>query len=107
MQRALAAKNMIHVKAGTIAAGCLKILPLFLMVFPGMISRILFPGTGKSYLKPSLLCSSHRILKSYSIRKEILLAMKPFESFEPVLIMPLSIERTTVKRRAFNDLTQN
>lgn len=44
VQRALAAKNMIHVKAGTIFAGALKILPLFLMVFPGMISRILFPG---------------------------------------------------------------
>lgn len=35
---------MTHVKAGTILAGVLKILPLFLMVFPGMISRILFPG---------------------------------------------------------------
>lgn len=44
VQRALAAKNMIHVKAGTIFAGLLKVLPLFIMVFPGMISRILFPG---------------------------------------------------------------
>ena len=44
MQRTLAAKNMVHVKAGTILAGCLKVLPLFLMVFPGMISRLLYPG---------------------------------------------------------------
>ena len=33
--------------------------------------------------------------------------MKPFKSLKPVLIMLLSIERTTVKPRAFNDLTQN
>jgi len=44
VQRALAAKNMIHVKAGVVLAGCLKMLPLFIMVFPGMISRLLFPG---------------------------------------------------------------
>ncbi|KAF6019352.1 SLC5A9 [Bugula neritina] len=43
VQRALAAKNMIHVKAGVVLAGCLKMLPLFIMVFPGMISRLLFP----------------------------------------------------------------
>lgn len=44
VQRALAAKNIIHAKAGTVLAGILKLLPLFLLVMPGMISRILFPG---------------------------------------------------------------
>lgn len=47
VQRALAAKNIANAKAGTILAGYLKFTPLFLIVFPGMISRILFPGKTK------------------------------------------------------------
>ncbi|XP_064424155.1 sodium/glucose cotransporter 1 [Latimeria chalumnae] len=42
VQRCLSAKNLSHVKAGCIMCGYLKILPMFLMVFPGMISRILY-----------------------------------------------------------------
>ncbi|KAJ8300750.1 hypothetical protein KUTeg_022269 [Tegillarca granosa] len=45
VQRALAAKNYDHAKAGTILCGYMKILPLFLLVFPGMIARVLFPDT--------------------------------------------------------------
>ncbi|XP_031565943.1 sodium/glucose cotransporter 5-like [Actinia tenebrosa] len=45
VQRALGAKNNLHAKAGTIFAGLLKILPLFIMVMPGMISRVLFPDS--------------------------------------------------------------
>ncbi|KAG7282582.1 hypothetical protein CRUP_018701, partial [Coryphaenoides rupestris] len=44
VQRCLSAKNMSHVKAGCILCGYLKLLPMFLMVFPGMISRILYPN---------------------------------------------------------------
>ncbi|CAF4297358.1 unnamed protein product, partial [Rotaria sordida] len=43
VQRTLAAKNLSHARAGCLVAGILKFLPLFLMVFPGMIARILFP----------------------------------------------------------------
>ncbi|XP_045922892.1 sodium/glucose cotransporter 1 isoform X2 [Micropterus dolomieu] len=43
VQRCLSAKNLSHVKAGCILCGYLKLLPMFLMVFPGMISRILYP----------------------------------------------------------------
>ncbi|XP_063082763.1 sodium/myo-inositol cotransporter 2 isoform X2 [Cavia porcellus] len=43
VQRSLAAKNLSHAKGGSLMAAYLKVLPLFLMVFPGMISRILFP----------------------------------------------------------------
>ncbi|XP_042293915.1 sodium/myo-inositol cotransporter 2 isoform X1 [Sceloporus undulatus] len=43
VQRSLAAKNLSHAKGGALLASYLKILPLFMMVFPGMISRILFP----------------------------------------------------------------
>lgn len=44
VQRCLSAKSMSHVKAGCILCGYLKLLPMFLMVFPGMISRILYTG---------------------------------------------------------------
>uniref|UniRef100_A0A8C4I6X3 Sodium/glucose cotransporter 2 n=1 Tax=Dicentrarchus labrax TaxID=13489 RepID=A0A8C4I6X3_DICLA len=43
VQRCLAARSLTHVKAGCIMCGYLKLLPMFLMVFPGMISRILYP----------------------------------------------------------------
>lgn len=42
VQRVLAAKNIAHAKCSTLMAGFLKILPMFLIVIPGMISRILF-----------------------------------------------------------------
>ena len=44
VQRTLAAKNMTHAKGGCVLAGWLKLLPLWLMVFPGMASRALFPN---------------------------------------------------------------
>ncbi|KAH0626362.1 hypothetical protein JD844_001304 [Phrynosoma platyrhinos] len=43
VQRCLAGKSLTHVKAGCILCGYLKLLPMFLMVMPGMISRILYP----------------------------------------------------------------
>ena len=44
VQRTLAAKSIAHARAATILAGYLKFLPLFLIIMPGMISRVLFPG---------------------------------------------------------------
>uniref|UniRef100_A0AAR2LUP1 Solute carrier family 5 member 2 n=1 Tax=Pygocentrus nattereri TaxID=42514 RepID=A0AAR2LUP1_PYGNA len=44
VQRCLAARSLTHVKAGCILCGYLKLLPMFLMVLPGMISRVLYPG---------------------------------------------------------------
>ncbi|XP_068380123.1 sodium/myo-inositol cotransporter 2 isoform X3 [Eschrichtius robustus] len=43
VQRTLAAKNLSHAKGGSLMAAYLKVLPLFIMVFPGMVSRVLFP----------------------------------------------------------------
>ncbi|KAJ3592580.1 hypothetical protein NHX12_007707 [Muraenolepis orangiensis] len=43
VQRVLAAKNIAHAKGATLLAGVLKVLPMFIIVIPGMISRILFP----------------------------------------------------------------
>ncbi|KAJ8300584.1 hypothetical protein KUTeg_022103, partial [Tegillarca granosa] len=45
VQRTLSAKNIGHARAATIMAGYLKFLPLFLIIMPGMISRVLFPET--------------------------------------------------------------
>lgn len=46
VQRSLSAKNLSHAKAGSILASYLKMLPLFLIIMPGMISRVLYPGKG-------------------------------------------------------------
>ncbi len=43
VQRVLSARDEGHAKAGTIFAGFLKILPVFLLVVPGMIAYVLFP----------------------------------------------------------------
>ncbi|NXC07797.1 SC5AA protein, partial [Orthonyx spaldingii] len=45
VQRSLSAKNLSHAKAGSILASYLKMLPLFLIIMPGMISRILYPDS--------------------------------------------------------------
>lgn len=46
VQRSLSAKNLSHAKAGSILASYLKMLPLFVIIMPGMISRVLYPGKG-------------------------------------------------------------
>lgn len=56
VQRSLAAKSLSHAKGGSILAGFLKILPLFMLIFPGMISRILFPD--------EVACTDPEICKS-------------------------------------------
>jgi SSS family solute:Na+ symporter len=43
VQRVLSAKDEGHAKAGTIFAGFLKILPVFLLVIPGIIAFALYP----------------------------------------------------------------
>ncbi|XP_043542762.1 sodium/glucose cotransporter 1 [Chiloscyllium plagiosum] len=66
VQRCLSAKNMSHVKAGCILCGYLKLLPMYLMVFPGMISRILYtdvvgcvvPSLCKQYCDADVGCTN-------------------------------------------------
>jgi solute:Na+ symporter, SSS family len=43
VQRVLSAKDEAHAKAGAIFAGFLKILPVFLLVVPGLIALALYP----------------------------------------------------------------
>lgn len=44
MQRSLSARDLNHAKGGSILASYLKMLPMGLIVMPGMVSRVLFPG---------------------------------------------------------------
>ena len=46
VQRALAARNVQHGRAGCIGASALKLLPGFLMAFPGMAARLLMTRAG-------------------------------------------------------------
>ena len=43
VQRVLGAKNEAHARGGAIFAGLLKILPVFILVLPGLIARQLYP----------------------------------------------------------------
>ncbi|XP_051951080.1 sodium/glucose cotransporter 4 [Xyrauchen texanus] len=44
VQRSLSAKNLSHAKGGSVLGGYLKVLPMFFVVMPGMISRALYPN---------------------------------------------------------------
>ena len=68
VQRCLSAKNMSHVKAGCVMCGYLKLLPMFLMVMPGMISRILYTGDTFCWTQRSLslISDSESLLKPLS-----------------------------------------
>ncbi|XP_071073560.1 sodium/glucose cotransporter 4 isoform X2 [Dasypus novemcinctus] len=43
VQRSLSARSLSHAKGGSVLGGYLKILPMFFIVMPGMISRALYP----------------------------------------------------------------
>jgi len=58
VQRVLSARDEGHAKAGTIFAGFLKILPVFMLVLPGIIAYALFPDQVKDkpdYAYPTLV----------------------------------------------------
>ena len=59
VQRVLAAKNITHAKAGCIFAGYLKLLPLFMIIFPGKKIYVasLFAFKYCSFLKVWFLAS--------------------------------------------------
>jgi SSS family solute:Na+ symporter len=45
VQRVLSAKNLSHAQSGTILAGFLKILPVFILILPGIIAFYISDGT--------------------------------------------------------------
>ncbi len=58
VQRVLGAKSQFHAQSGPIFAGFLKILPVFIMVFPGVIGYVLFKdiiGTDNNNTLPVLI----------------------------------------------------
>lgn len=56
VQRALGAKNKKHGQWGSLFAGFLKLTVLFIMVFPGIFARVLYPDIEKANLVyPTLL----------------------------------------------------
>jgi SSS family solute:Na+ symporter len=57
VQRVLSAKNIQHARSGAILAGFLKILPVFILILPGMIALALFPGIRGDEAYPTLVIS--------------------------------------------------
>ncbi|NTV83757.1 MAG: sodium/solute symporter [Bacteroidales bacterium] len=56
VQRALAAKNLSHARKGTILAGFLKVLPVFMFLIPGMVAaamrakgQVMFTDNNEAY----------------------------------------------------------
>lgn len=49
VQRVLAARSVAHARGGAILAGFLKIIPVFIMVLPGVIAVAIFPQIGKDH----------------------------------------------------------
>ena len=61
VQKALSAKSLSDAQGATILTGWIKILPVFLIVVPGMISRVLYPDEvrcGKVIIRSCLALSS-------------------------------------------------
>jgi SSS family solute:Na+ symporter len=57
VQRALGAKNLRHGQWGALFAGFLKVvIPLFIMIFPGLMARVLYPDIEKAnWVFPTLM----------------------------------------------------
>lgn len=55
VQRVLSAKNIDHAQSGTIFAGFLKILPVFILVLPGVIAHALYPDISGDQAYPALV----------------------------------------------------
>jgi SSS family solute:Na+ symporter len=55
VQRVLGAKNEAHARGGAIFCGLLKILPVFVLVLPGLIARALYPDIRGDEAYPTLV----------------------------------------------------
>lgn len=55
VQRTLGAKNIQHARGGAIFAGYLKLLPLFIMVLPGMVAAALYSDITGDTAYPALV----------------------------------------------------
>ena len=55
VQRVLSAKNIDNAKAGSLLAGYLKILPVFILVLPGIIAKALYPNILPNDAYPTII----------------------------------------------------
>jgi SSS family solute:Na+ symporter len=55
VQRVLGAKNEAHARGGALLCGLLKILPVFVLVLPGLIARALYPDIRGDEAYPTLV----------------------------------------------------
>jgi len=55
VQRVLGAKSEAHARAGAILCGALKILPVFVLVLPGLIARALYPTINGDDAYPTMV----------------------------------------------------
>ena len=55
VQRVLGAKNEAHARGGALLCGLLKILPVFVLVLPGLIARALYPDIAGDAAYPTLV----------------------------------------------------
>jgi len=58
VQRILSAKDVNAARRGTLLAGFLKILPMFILVLPGLIAAVLYPGITGDEAYPKLLAGN-------------------------------------------------
>jgi SSS family solute:Na+ symporter len=55
VQRVLGAKNEAHARGGALLCGALKILPVFVLVLPGLAARALYPDISGDEAYPTLV----------------------------------------------------
>ena len=55
VQRVLGAKSEAHARGGAIFCGLLKVLPVFILVLPGLIARALYPDVTGDSAYPTLI----------------------------------------------------
>ena len=55
VQRVLGAKSEAHARGGALLCGLLKILPVFVLVLPGLLARALYPDIGGDAAYPTLV----------------------------------------------------
>jgi SSS family solute:Na+ symporter len=55
VQRVLGAKNEAHARGGALLSGFLKILPVFMLVLPGLVARVLYPDIRGDDAYPTLV----------------------------------------------------
>ncbi len=58
IQKVLAAKNLNEARMGSLFAASLKVLPLFILVLPGLLAAAIFPGLSGDQAYPALLTGS-------------------------------------------------